>query len=229
MMTRTFLCLPVLIVPSVGRWERQFMSPVAVTQLTGGLLPEGLDVVDAAGVRCQLCDAAVGMGSDSMSFACCPQSAFQLACLAPIANIVDHQVGCPVCVGERREHVNAVWFQRLCHINGVQWLVEAVQTSDIDCTLCCEPMVPDDSIVVPCCQHRLHVSCLSRSLSSCGLRCPYCSQDLSEFAASSSFQAASVFHECIQSWPQFDDVATWVPSRSSDCVFPLLPSPWTST
>ena len=155
------------------------------------------DVVDAAAVRCQLCDAAVGMGSDSMSFACCPQSAFHLACLAPIANIVDNQVGCPVCVGERREHVNAVWFERLCLINGVQWPVEAVQTSDIDCTLCCEPMVPDDSIVVPCCEHRLHVSCLSRSLSSCGLRCPYCNQDLSEFAVSSSFQAASVFHECM--------------------------------
>ena len=75
--------------------------------------------------------------------------------------------------------------------------MEAVQTSDIDCTLCCEPMVPDDSIVVPCCQHRPHVSCLSRSLTSCGLRCPYCNQDLSEFAASSSFQAASVFHECM--------------------------------
>ena len=84
---------------------------------------------------------------------------------------------------------------------------------------------------------RTYVSCLSRSLSSCGLRCPYCNQDLSEFAASSSFHAASVFHECIggrqcstiQSWPQFDDVASWVPSRSSDCVFLLLPSPWTST
>ena len=34
MMTRTVLCLPVLIVPSVGRWELHFMSPVAVAQLT---------------------------------------------------------------------------------------------------------------------------------------------------------------------------------------------------
>ena len=32
----------------------------------------------------------------------------------------------------------------------------------------------------------------------------------------------------IQSWHQFDDIASWVPSRSS-CVFPLLPSPGTST
>ena len=110
--------------------------------MTESMLPVSLcqrdlrDVVDAAAVRCQLCDAAVGMGSDSMSFACCPQSAFHLACLAPIANIVDNQVGCPVCVGERREHVNAVWFERLCHISGVQWPVEVVQTSDIDCTLC---------------------------------------------------------------------------------------------
>ena len=36
-----------------------------------------------------------------------------------------------MCVGERWEHVNAVWFERLCHINGVQWPVEAVQTLSI--------------------------------------------------------------------------------------------------
>ena len=104
------------------------------------------DAVDAA-VCCPLPVVRGRNGSDPMSFACCPQSAFHLACLALVARIVDNQVGCPVCVGERREHVNAVWFERLCHINGVQWPVEADQTSDIDCTLCCEPMVEDDSIV----------------------------------------------------------------------------------
>ena len=96
------------------------------------------------------------------------------------------------------------WFE-WCHINGVQWPVEAVQTSDIDCTLCCEPMVPDDSIVVLCCQHRLHVSCPSRSFSSCGLRCPYCNQDLSVFSS-------------ILSWLKFNDIASWVPNPSSECV-----------
>ena len=123
------------------------------------------DVVDAAAVQCQLCDSAVDMGADSVSFTCCPQSAFHLFCVAPVASVVDNQVGCPVCIGERREHASALWFERLCHTNGVQWPVESGHSGqDVECSLCCESMLPDDSILVPCCQHRLHVRCLSPNL-----------------------------------------------------------------
>ena len=66
-----------------------------------------------------------------------------------------------------------------------------------DCTLCCECMAPENSIVVPCCQQRLHVRCLANSFTACGLRCPACNQDLSDFAASGEFQASAIFHECI--------------------------------
>ena len=65
-------------------------------------------MVNAAVVRCQLCSAAVRMGSDSMSFTCCPQSAFHFVCLPPVASVVDNRIVCLVCVGERQEHVNAV-------------------------------------------------------------------------------------------------------------------------
>ena len=92
--------------------------------------------MDVAAIQCQLCDSAVGMGSDSMSFTFCPQSALHLSCVAPIASVVDNQVGCPVCIGERREHVTAVWFERLCHINGVPSPVEPGHTGqDVECSI----------------------------------------------------------------------------------------------
>ena len=70
------------------------------------------------------------------------------------------------CVRWRASGTRGVWFERGCHINGLQW-PEAVQTrSNIDCTPCCEP---HDSIVVPWCQHCLHVSHLSRFFISCRL------------------------------------------------------------
>ena len=85
------------------------------------------DAVDAAATQ------QGSTGSDSMWFTCCQQSAFHFFCLRCCLRCC-HQVGCPVCIGERREHVNVVWFERLCRINGVQWPVEAVQRQDVDCT-----------------------------------------------------------------------------------------------
>ena len=176
MMTRTVLCLPVLTVPSVGRWEFQFMSPVAVTQLTGNaLMMESMLLVSSARGTC-----ATWLMQQLSVANCVTQHSTSLAWRL-----------LPTFVG-----VNAIWFERLCHINGVQWLEEAVQTPDVHGTLCCEPTVPDDSIAIPCCQHGQHVSCFSRSL--CSSRPPLCSM--------SAWWTSSFHHPM------------------GMCVLPLLPS-----
>ena len=58
-------------------------------------------------------------------------------------------------------------------------------------------MDANSSVVIPCCSQQLHVTCLSRCFSSRGLVCPFCNQSLATFASSSTFQAASVLHECV--------------------------------
>ena len=55
----------------------------------------------------------------------------------------------------------------------------------------------ENNIEVPCCRQFVHVVCLARSFSSCGVDCPFCNQSLAEFARSSSFMASSLFHGCM--------------------------------
>ena len=58
-------------------------------------------------------------------------------------------------------------------------------------------MTSQNSIAVPCCHQSLHVVCLARSFSSCGLQCPLCNQWLAEFARSSSSTASTLFRGCV--------------------------------
>ena len=41
-------------------------------------------------------------------------------------------VFCPRCQGGRRDHVDVGWFQRMCHINGVEW-PESWQVTGVLC------------------------------------------------------------------------------------------------
>ena len=150
-------------------------------------------------VQCPLCRSPVdpqGCSPEAVHvFPCCPRSLFHLRCLAtsiPGAN--DDSEVCPVCPEGVRSHVDVEWFERQCHINGVEF------PSQVDCgacTVCTEEMTIDSSISLPCCHQRLHVTCLARLLSSRGVERPFCNQSLQEIARSASFLASSVFHGCV--------------------------------
>ena len=51
----------------------------------------------------------------------------------------------------RRDHVDVGWFQRMCHMNGVE----------VTCVLCVDSM-GDDRVAVPCCNQEVHVGCLAQ-------------------------------------------------------------------
>ena len=65
------------------------------------------------------------------------------------------------------------------------------------CVIRTEVMTRENSIEVPRCHQTFLVTCLARSLSSCGLQCPLCNQSLAEFSRSSSFSASCLFHGCM--------------------------------
>ena len=95
---------------------------------------------------------------------------------------------CPRCQRGRRDHDDVGWFQRMCHINGVEWPVPP----QVTCVLCMDSM-GEDGVAVPCCKE-VHVGCLAQSFNACGARCQFCVQPLREFAESPVFQAAAHFH-----------------------------------
>ena len=135
-----------------------------------------------------------GCGPDAVHlFPCCPRSLFHLSCLARLTP-VDGRVWCPTCPEDVRSGVDADWFERQCHINGVDFPADPGCGV---CTVCVEEMTVNSSIEVPCCHQRLHVTCLARSFSSRGVDCPFCNQSIAEFARSSSFLASSLFHGCL--------------------------------
>ena len=99
MPTRTALCQPLSSESSVASRKLQSTSLVAVTQFTSvALTMESMLLVFCQRTRAIL-DAAAVHGQ----FPCCPQSAFDLAFLAPVENIIYNRVGCPVCIGERQK------------------------------------------------------------------------------------------------------------------------------
>ena len=126
-------------------------------------------------------------------FPCCPRSLVHLSCLASLTP-VDDRVWCPTCPEDVRSGVDADWFERQCHINGVDFPADPGCGV---CTVCVEEMTVNSSIEVPCCHQRLHVTCLARSFSSRGVDCPFCNQSIAEFARSSYFLASSLFHGCL--------------------------------
>ena len=121
------------------------------------------------------------------------------------------------CAQSVRDHVSVEWFQRLCHISGVQW--PQLQSSPVpdEWTLCVDLMSDDTSVQVPCCQQHLHIICLVRSFTSCGFHCPLCNQCLSDFARSGSFQASAILQGCMI------DVDAQLPTRVPiRWLFPLV-------
>ena len=86
---------------------------------------------------------------------------------------------------------------RDCAMGSIQPQCRLFQTRSSPSTLCCEGMAPEKSTVVLCCQQLLHVWCLANSFTACGLLCPFCNKDSSDFAASSESQASAIFHECL--------------------------------
>ena len=147
-----------------------------------------------AGLICEGLADPQGCGPDAVHlFPCCPRSLFHMSCLASLTP-VDGRVWCPTCPEDVRSGVDADWFERQCHINGVD---SPADPGCGVCTVCVEEMTVDSSIEVPCCHQRLHVTCLARSFSSRGVDCPFCNQSIAEFARSSSFLASSLFHGCL--------------------------------
>ena len=119
-------------------------------------------------------------------FSCCPESPHHVQYLSRVAVAEGDSVFCPHCRGGRRDHVDVGWFQRLCHINGVEWPVPP----QVTCVLCMDSM-GEDRVA---CNQEVHVGCLAQSFNACGARCPFCVQQLREFAESPGFQAAALFH-----------------------------------
>ena len=95
----------------------------------------------------------------------------------------------PACPEDVRCGVDADWFERQCHINGVKF--PADRGCGV-CIVCVEDITVDSSIEVPYCHQRLRVTCLARSFSSRGVN-----QSLAEFARSFFFLASSLFHGCL--------------------------------
>ena len=141
--------------------------------------PECGDAVDPS---------SAGHGALCM-FSCCPESPYHVQCLSRVAVAEGDLVFCPRCQGGRRDHVDVGWFQRMCHINGVDWPVPP----QVTCVLCMDSM-GEDRVAVPCCNQEVHVGCLAQSFNACGARCRFCVQPLREFAESPVFQAAALFH-----------------------------------
>ena len=141
--------------------------------------PECGDAVDPS---------SAGHGALCM-FSCCPESPYHIQCLSRVAVAEGDSVFCPRCQGGLRGRVDVGWFQRMCHINGVDWPVHP----QVTCVLCMDSM-GEDRVAVPCCNQEVHVGCLAQSFNACGARCPFCVQPLREFAESPVFQAAALFH-----------------------------------
>ena len=122
---------------------------------------------------------------------CCPGAAFHVNCMATVVPSGHELISCPMCPESVRDHVSVEWFQRLCHISGVQWpQLQAFSSSRSSALSVLIFMSDDTSVQVPCCQQHLHINCLVRSFTSCGFHCPFCNQCLSDFARSGSFQAS---------------------------------------
>ena len=119
----------------------------------------------------------------------CACSHVALCLSSRVAVAEGDSVFCPRCQGGRRDHVDVGWFQRMCHINGVEWPAPP----QVTCVLCMDSM-GEDRVAVPCCNQEVHVGCLAQSFNACGARCPFCVQPLREFAESPVFQAAALFH-----------------------------------
>ena len=120
----------------------------------------------------------------------CPESPYHIQCLSRVAVAEGNSVFCPRCQGGRRDHVDVGLFQRMCHINGVEWRAPP----QVTCVLCMDSM-GEDRVAVPRCNQKVHVGCLAQSFNVCGARCPFCVQPLREFAESLVFQVAALFHE----------------------------------
>ena len=97
-------------------------------------------------IQCPVCQGLAdpqGCGPDAVHvFPCCPRSLFHLSCSASLTP-VDGRVWCPACHGDVRSGVDADWFERLCHINGVEF--PADRGCGV-CTVCVEDMTVDASI-----------------------------------------------------------------------------------
>ena len=72
-------------------------------------------------LRCPLCGDSCVEESDAVMFSCCPGAAFHVNCMATVVPSGRELISCPMCPESVRDHVSVEWFQRLCHISGVQW------------------------------------------------------------------------------------------------------------
>ena len=72
-------------------------------------------------LRCPLCGDSCVEESDAVMFSCCPGAAFHVNCMATVVPSGRELISGPMCPESVRDHVSVEWFQRLCHISGVQW------------------------------------------------------------------------------------------------------------
>ena len=79
-------------------------------------------------VRCPLCEGLVdaqGSGEEAPHvFSCCPRVLFHMRCLVARTSSRSPEGSCPTCPASVGDSVSLDWFTRLCHINGVQLLVQ---------------------------------------------------------------------------------------------------------
>ena len=106
-------------------------------------------------------------GPISRDFLQCCENPAHLQCISDLVHESSPSVICSACNAQSPSSVDFHRFQHLC-------CVHHVETPAGECMICSAPQSMASSLSVPSCRQRVHHECWTRSVHSCGDRCPFC-------------------------------------------------------